>query len=244
MTGEEFLQYVRLITRTNSDTLSNADIILFGNARIETISRAIMGDDEDTFVMPQTTNLIANLREYPFPSDTLSRIKYVEAKLDGTNWIHLDEFDLNKYRKPTSETDTLANFGNQLGQAFYDISRKALNIYSGVISNVTDGLKLWCNTYPAKLDSSRLADATTDLSIDPTTTTHGFPRELHELLARGISIDYKSTREKPIPLTEQELNYKNDLTQAIWDLKHGNSDRSVIASIPDASDRGNNGQNY
>jgi len=244
MTGKEFLDYIHLITRTDSDTLSTTDILLFANVRLETISRAIMNDDEDTLIMPMTTNLIANLREYPYPCEILSRIKYVEAKFDGTNWIHLDEMDLNQYRKPTSETDIVANFGNELGRAFYDISRKALNIYSGVIANVTDGLKLWCNTYIQKLDASRLTDETTDLSVDPTTTTHGFPRELHELWARGVSIDYKSTREKPIPLTEQEMNYKNDLTQAIWDLKHGNADRSFMALIPDASDRGNDGMNY
>lgn len=244
MTGEEFLAYVHWITRTNSATFPTSEIILSGNVQLETISRAIMGGEEDTLVLPMTTNLISGLREYPFVSDILSRVKYVEAKFDGTNWVKMDEFDLNQYGRPTSETDILSRFTNEVGSAKFDIGRKSITIYSGAIDDVSAGLKVWCNTYPAKLDASRLADATTDLSVDPTTTTHGFPRELHELWSRAISIDYKSSREKPIPLTEKEQQYDVDLAKAIWDLKHGNMDRVVVGELPPASDRGNNGFDY
>ena len=245
MTGKEFSDYIRLMTRTNSATFVNADLLLMANARLDTLARAVMGTDEDTLIMPMATNLIAGLREYPFPQSVLARIKYVEAKFDPNGqFIHLDEFDLNQYRRPTSEEETISQFGNELHNAFYDINRKALNLYSGVIVDVVLGLKLWCNVFPAKLTVDKLADTTTDLSVDPTTTSHGFPREFHELWARGVIIDYKESREKPIPLTERENSYKYDLQEAIWDFKHGNSDRSVIAQIPPASDRGNNGQNY
>lgn len=244
MTGKQFADYVRWRTRTNTATFSNTDLILSANVQLEILSRIVMGDDEDTLVMPMHTNLIAGLREYPFPSSILSRIKYIEAKLDGTNYIHLDEFDLNFYEKPTDEENILSRFSNYEHKAFYDLNRKSIVLYSGAITAVEAGLKLWCEVYPAPLDESRIQDAITDLSVDPTTTSHGFPRELHELWARAVIIDYKGSREKPIPLSEKEMSFKADLGMAATDLKHGNKDRFVVAQLPPASDRGDNGQNY
>ena len=244
MTGKEFVDLVRLYTRTNSTTLSNADLILLANARLEELARSVLKADEDVLTLPMTTNLIAGRREYPLPVGLLSRIKYVEICFDGTNWVHLDEFDLNKYRRTSDESTILANFSNEKGHCFYDIDRKSLWIYSGTITAIVGGMKLWCNTYMAKLDNNRIADNSTDLSTDPTSVTHGVPRELHEIWARGVSIDWKSTRQKPIPLTERELNYKVDLQDCVMTMQHGNYDRSVYASIPPASDRGNNGANY
>ena len=87
-------------------------------------------------------------------------------------------------------------------------------------------------------------DSATDMSVDPSTTTHGIPKELHELWARGVVIDYKESREKPIPLTERELKYEFDKQKAIETLKHGNLDREVIGTLPPASDRGNDGSDY
>lgn len=242
MTGQEFVQLIRYKTRTDSTTLTDAEIVLLGNSRLETMSRGIMRADEDTLVLPHTTNLIADTREYPFPNALLSRIKYVEAKLDGTNWVYITEFDLHNYQKPTSETDIVANFSNEEGRAFYDIDRKSLWLYSGTVASVTGGLKLWCNTYPAKLTIDKFSDSETDLSEDPSTTTHGFPRELHELWVRGICIDYKENQEKPIPLNQTEMAWKIDYEEAIRDLKYGDMSREVIAPLPSAKSRWNNGQ--
>ena len=70
------------------------------------------------------------------------------------------------------------------------------------------------------------------MSVDPSTTTHGVPRVLHEIWARGVAIDYKESREKPIPLTEREQSYNNDLDEAIALLKMGNKDREIISQVP------------
>jgi hypothetical protein len=244
MTGKEFSDYIRYRTRTNSTTFPDADIVLLGDVWLEKLAKAVMGADEDTLLLPQTTDLNINIREYPFPKDILSRMKRVEAKFDGTNWIWLSEFDLVDYKKPTDEATILANFSNEEGHAFYDLSRKSIWIYSGTIIAVVNGLKLWCNTYPAKLTAAKLANTTDDLSLDPSTTEHGFPRELHKLWAEGVIIDYKQSREKPIPLTERELKYDGDLEEAVVALRHGNLDREVIADLPASADRGDNGQDF
>ena len=56
-----------------------------------------------------------------------------------------------------------------------------------------------------------ILSSTEDMSADPSTTSHGMPREAHEIWARSVIIEYKNSKEKPIPLTEKELNYENDL---------------------------------
>ncbi len=244
MTGKFLIDLVRLKTRTNQYTLTDADFLLLANSNLEYLSQALLDPDEDILVLPMTTNLIAGQREYPLPQSVLARIKYVEAKLDGVKFIHLDELDLNKYKRTTDESTITQYFANQEKCAKYDIFRKSLYLYSGTITDVTAGLKLWCSTYPAPLDASKLIDNVTDLSVDPTTTTHGVPKELHNLWAKGTIIDWKESREKPIPLTQGEMNYKVEIQQAVITLRHGNQDRDLTASVPDASERGDNGANY
>ena len=205
--------------------------------RQDEIAQAILKTDEDILLIPQTTNLVANQRDYSFPADILSRIKRVEAKLDGTNYIKLTELDITQLSYSVgTETDITNHFSNLDGEAYFDILRKSIYIYSGTITSVTDGLKLWCNTYPTAVTD---LTGTTELSVDPTTTTHGIPRSFHEIWARGVIIDYKQSKEKPIALNEREILYEKDLAKAVITLKHGNLDREVIAEVPY-----NDGQEY
>lgn len=230
MTPAQFASYVRYKTRTNSTTFPDADILALMRQRQDEIAGAILKADEDILLIPQTLNLVAGQREYPQPEDILSRLKRVEAKLDGTNWVTLTEIDLTSIKTPIStEADITNNFSNTEGGANYDLSRKALYIYSGTITSVTGGLKLWCDTYPTAITD---LSGSTEMSIDPSSTTHGVPRPLHRLWAKGVIIDYKESREKPIPLTEREQNYELDLQRAIETLKHGNLDREVIGHVP------------
>lgn len=241
MTPVKFTSHIRFMTRTNSTTLTDATILNLANVRKNEIASAMLAADEDLLLVPQTTDLVANQREYSFPEDALSRIKRIEAKLDGDDFIKLTELDLPQYPDPTDETSITNNFANLEGEAYFDLMRKSIVIYSGTITDVTDGLKLWCDTYPADLTDLSLTD---DMSEDPSTTTHGVPIPLHEIWARGVIIDYKGSREKPIPLTEHEKNYYVDLARAIEVLKHGNMDREVLGHLPSTSSRGNSGFDY
>lgn len=230
MTPVKFAQHVRYMTRTNSTTFTDADILALMEIRQDELAKDILDADEDHFLVPQYSDLEANVREYSLPLDILASIKRVECKFNGTDYIKLDELDIVSLKDSIlTESVITENFSNEKGGAFFDISRKSLNIYSGTITDVTDGLRTWVNAWPATVTS--LA-GTTDLSVDPSTTTLGMPRELHEIWARGVIIDYKSSREKPIPLSERELSYKVDKMAAISSLKPGNRDREVIFSVP------------
>jgi len=241
MTPQEFANYVRLKTRTNSTTFSDTDIKLLMKVRQLEIAQSILKADEDILLIPQTTDLVADQREYAFPSDILSKIKRVEAKLDGTNWLKLAERPVTDYNWAMTETEIVDHFSNYQGYCFYTLSRKALYLLTGSIIDVTSGLKMWVNTLP-----SAITDLTgaVDMSADPTSTTHGIPTEMHEIWARGVIIDYKESREKPIPLSEQEMRYEFDKQQAINALRNQDMDREITAKIPPSSERADNGFNY
>lgn len=219
MNGINFASLVRKYTRTNSTTLPDADIVLFANVVKDDFAKEIIKIDENIFGVPATTNLRASdssdigKREYAKPSDDMKIVR-VEAKLDGSNWVKLEKFDPEVFKRPVIESEVLNQFANENGRAFWDKFRNAIWLYTGAITATTAGLKIWHIAYPADIDSNDLASAT-DLSEDPTTTTSSLPRQFHELWARRISIMFKSTREKPLPLTDFELAFQKDFERAL-----------------------------
>lgn len=232
---------MRFKTRTNSTTFTDANILALMKIRQDEIACAVMEVDEDILLIPQTANLVANQRSYAFPSDMLSKIKRVEAAPDGTNWLKFSYMDMTEFQHPLTESNITSYFSNNEGDCFYDLYRKALYLMCGTVSTLASGLKVWVNTYP-----SAITDLTgsTDMSVDPSTTTHGVPRELHEIWARGVIIDFKESRERPLPLTEREQKYEYDKNKAIYSLKNQDLDRQVIGHLPASSERGNDGQDY
>lgn len=239
MTPVQLTTYVRYLTKTDITTLTDAEILLLAAIKMDDISEQILDANEDYFGVPETTDLVADQREYPFPTDMLSEIKRVEVAFDPTTplaYVKLGELDLTSYPHGTDEATIISHFTNNEGEAFYDIFRKAIRIFSGTIVDVVNGIRLWTYQYPTHITD---LTSTVDMSIDPTTTTAGFPKPFHELLGRAISIMYKGSKQKPIPLTEQEQLYEAELLRKINAIKKLNLDREVIGTIPF-----NNGSQY
>lgn len=234
----EFATYVRFQTKTDSTTLTDAELVALANVKKDDIAKEIAKTNEDIFGMYYLRDLEAGVREYSFPSDILSNIKAVEAKvaLAGTEFKKFTEFDMTAYKGTTVESKIRQAFS---GKYQFDIFRKSLWLYTGEeIVAVTDGLKLWAIQYPADLTEAKLA-STDDMSVQPTTTSHGMPKEAHEIWARAVIIEYKNSKEKPIPLTERELNYQADLQMVLNALKGTNLDRQNQGTVPY-----NDGSNY
>jgi len=228
MTPVIFARLVRKYTRTNSTTLADQELMDYANAFKDEIAGEISQVNEDYFVRTFLADLKAGQREYSIPDEMMNNLKYVEAKLDGTTQKRLNEFDLNRYGKATDETTILAEFAGI--DAMMDLSGGSIFIYSdSAIIDVTQGLIVAATIYPADLAS--LA-GTTDMSTDPDAYTCGFPRQFHELLARRCSIAWKSSRPKPVPLSEKEQMYEVDLSRKVNALKGLNLDRSVEATVP------------
>lgn len=229
MTYKKFATLVRYYTKTNDNTFTDQEILDLANIIKDDMAVRISKEvAEDYFMMRFKADLVAGQREYQLPDDIISRIKYVEAKLDGDNWEDLDEFDLIQYGKTTDESTIQDAFSGRDPQ--FDMWDQSIFIFSADdIIDVTDGLKLWANIYPA--DFTDLT-STSDMSIPPTTTSHGFPRELHRLLATAVSIEYKTSLTRQIPLSKREQNFEADYDMAINAMKDANEDRNFKASVP------------
>ena len=241
MTPAKFADYIRKRTKTNSTTFPDADLLLYANIIKDDLAKEITKANEDYFGIEILRDLVAGKRNYKFPSYVMNQMKYLQAKLDGTNWVELNEFDINSYQKTTDEDSILANFAGR--EPAFDLFGSEIQIYNdSAIIDVTGGLKLWAIIYPADLTS--LAGIT-DMSVDPSTTTFAIPRQLHMAWATKVIVEYKSSKEKPIPLTERELNINSEVMLAINSLKEQNLDRVVVARFPtDKYGRVDNGQDY
>ncbi len=225
----QFAKLIRYYTKTNSTTFPDEDILTFANIFKDDIA-SLIGKEvgEDYFGLRFERDLIAGQREYSLPKELMSRIKYLNAKLDGEKWLRLNETDLNTYGGAMDENTILSRYEGKNPE--FDLWDNSIFILSGKpIIDVQEGLKLWAIVYPADFTS---LDSIEDMSNNPTDFTHGFPREFHELLARRVSIAYKSSKDRPIPLSEKEVLYEADLDAQIQKMKEANLDRTVVPKAP------------
>lgn len=228
MTFAQLNSYINLSCGTDDTTFTLADKLILLNIYKDDIAKEIAKRNEDYFGMPMTDDLVAGQREYAFPDEILNNIKGVEAKLDGSDWSWLQEFDINSLKQPIDETNIRNYFTGK--SPMFDIFRMSLWIYSGdAIIDVAEGLKLWVIVYPANFTDLTL---TTDMAIAPSNVSHGFPRQFHELLGRRVSIHYKTSQDRPITLSEKELMYETDLEKALSAISGMNLDRTVVGTIP------------
>jgi len=245
MTGANFTSLVRLYANADSTIMSDTNLLLFANVVKDDLSSRIVTEaDEDYFEIPATTDLVEDQREYSEPTDILKSLTRVEAKFNGTDWIPLlEEIDLPDVTIPIVEARIIENYGNNKGEAKFDMTRNGIYILSGSIENVTAGLKFWYNAYPTNLVAGDLV-LTSDLSVPTTTTGFAVPRQLHEVWARETAYRWKVNRDakyRPTDL-EERLHLpigKSDTDQAIRSLRNVNKMRNIFAETPF-----NDGSNY
>jgi hypothetical protein len=98
-------------------------------------------DDWDFNGETAVANLVANQREYTFPT-TLLKVKRIELCFDGINWVEATLFNEGTTKYPlSSETNITNSFTN--AQPMVQLFDKGFYIYSGTIIAVTGGIKIW-----------------------------------------------------------------------------------------------------
>ena len=204
------------------------------------ISSLIVEKNNGMFLVPTTFNLVANRREYGLPDDLLNRMHKLEVKFSSSNSRFPSTY-LKDWRGSETESEIVKHFTNDEGGFAHAIRRRALFILSGTIAAVTSGGRLWYHAYPADLAN---LSGSTDLAVDPSTTTFGFPKQFHELLGRRVSIEYKGSQPKPIPLNAMEKNYEVDLARQLDAISHVDNSAEIIGDDLPSSDTGDNGFNY
>lgn len=241
MTTTELATIVRYKTKTNSTTFTDAQLFLLANIFKNEISSQIVERNAGFFLVPTVFDLVASStsREYALPDDTLNRIHKVEIKFASGDSRYPATY-IKDYHGSETESDIVAQYSNSEGGFAYTIRRRAIFLLSGTVVAVTGGMRLWYHAYPADLTSG----GATDMSVDPSTTTFGFPRQFHELLARRISIEFKGSQPKPIPLNRHELNYENDLQIQLNAISHVDNSGEILGHGLSAQETGNDGWNY
>jgi len=130
-------------------------------------------------------DLVANQREYLFPSDLL-KIKKIDLKLDGSNWKTtnwIDETDIRS-RSIASEADIIKIFNNN--NPFVSFFDESYFIWSGTIIEVTDGIKIWYNKEIVGKDTD--GDDITSFSAD---TDSPYLKEFAQMaLVFGAVLDF------------------------------------------------------
>lgn len=239
MTRAQFATIVRRKTRTSSTTYPDAELLLDANIYRDEIAGMIQQWRSDYWNVPVLDDLIANQREYAQPDDVLNRLISLELKFTSSgDFVVATPIRRLHYPDALQESLIVSTYSNT--KPFFFVRRGAFYILSGTISSVTDGFRLVYDAFPTTM--SDLTDSSTDMSVDPSTTTRGFPREFHEILARRCSIAYKNRNQKK--LDQDELSYDKDLQTLLSNFSIAVADESLVGKLPDGSTRGDNGYDY
>jgi len=242
MTRAQLAALIRFKTKTNSTTFNDTDMLPLVNTFKDEIASRIVERNSGYFLIPKIFDLVASStsREYRFPSNILNRMHKLELKFSSGDARQPSTF-IKDYKGSETESEIVANFSNAKG-CFAHTIRRGIFILSGTITAVSGGGRLWFHQYPDDLPD--LTNSSTDISTDPSTTTFGFPRQFHELLARYVSIEWKGSRPKPIPLNKKELEIEVDMEKALASISHPDNSGEIVADGLSLEDTGNNGFNY
>lgn len=242
MTGTQFAEYVRYLTGTDSTTLTDDDIVLLAAVEQDSLAEDIASNvDEGYFIMEDTRNLEADTRNYTYPVDWLKSLKYIAAQLDGTNWSYLRELDygyIEGRNLPLMENSQIKNEFSGKDPRFMFSGNEMIILSGDDIIAVTDGLKLRAEVYPEHLTTSDLSGST-DLSVPSSNTTVRLPRAGYKPLAKMVSIAYKTSKDKPLPLNEDERLLPIDKSNLYKKLRGRNAVRTITGDVPY-----DDGQNY
>lgn len=240
MTSAELNTLINFKTGCNDVTFTTTDKLPLVNIFKNEIAYKIVERNAGYFLVPATFDLVANQREYKFPDAILNRMHKLELKFSA-NDARFPSTYIKDYQGSETESQIVANYSNSQGMFAHTIRRRAVYILSGTVPTLAGGGRLTYYELPA--DLSNLTDST-DMSVDPTTTTFGFPKAFHELLARRVSIEWKGAQPKPIPLNRHELNYENDLQLALDAISRPDESGEIIGNSLSDKDTGHDGFDY
>lgn len=239
MTSTELKSLINYKTKTNDTTFTAADMLVLANLMKDEIVLRVQQVRPEIFNIIGLQDLVASStkREYDIPTAALNVIIDLEIKFSSSGDYVMARPIARKHYKDSLQESKIVNSFNNLNPRYF-IRRKKVYILSGTITVVTDGFKLVYDLLPADLAN---LTGSTDLSLN-SDTANGIPRELHELWARRVSIEYKDANR--LRLSKKELDYEVDLEKALDDLSTPNLDKTVIGALPSRANRGNDGIDY
>jgi hypothetical protein len=244
MTGAQFAQEVRRKTSTDSTTLPDAEIASIANVQKDKIANLIVDVvDEDYFQFSFVRHLKDSTgdvgeRQFALPANMIQQLKAVYAKLGepgDESWLKLDEIDTRTMDDPLVTEEHVISAMNDRGRNGFALIGDSLWVLSQHhLTDVTDGLQIEAMQFPMDIGTEELSGARSgvDLSVPPDKYNVALPRETHGVWALRVSIEFKESREKPIPLTASEQNVAVEERQMLANLSGRNLNRDIVANVP------------
>ena len=148
-----------------------------------------------------TTDLVASQQDYGgLTPEGLLNIKRVEITYDGSTYNRALPFDINEDYNATDTTSIASNYSQS--EPRYRFVQNSIFLYPIPDANVTDGLKVFID---------RTAKDFTASDVTAGTATFGFDVDFHDIIALGMSYDWKSTKNNDKSLMQDIVLMKNDL---------------------------------
>lgn len=188
MTLADITNRVYFLTKTNSSSYANADLLISLNKAIERCVSLIMVSDStwqfddlnQTDLPTATATITANQQDYTVATSHLT-IDRIEVKDSSGNWHLLKQLDQQKLKGP--EAVALAEYQETTGvPTEYDLSGSSILLYP--IPNYTQAasVKVYFTRPPvAYTDTANLTDST---------KVPGFNSLFHDLIPMWIAFDY------------------------------------------------------
>ena len=181
--------------------------------------------------------------------DSFGQLPYVQCFPDDFRRLGLSRTEANIQANYTNGGGSLymdgygGSWGGVVGPR-YEMQRRSIYLLSGDISSatlkdsngnvgatsITNGIRIRYRQYPA--DLTQLTDNTVDLSIDPTTTSFGFPKQFHELLCRRVSLAWKGDHPGAVPLSPLEQRYDKDLEEKLSGIEQNDLSDEILGRLP------------
>ena len=215
---------------------------------LPTLDNLIAGQREYAFPDDMLDHMFSLEVAFSNKVDSQGQLPYVLARKDDFRRFNLARTEANIQAAYTNGggsfvIDSFSASGKPSTVA-YEVQRRSIYLLSGDISSATlldvngnvgatsvaNGLRLRYRAYPADLPD--VSDNIVDMSIDPTPTTFGFPRQFHELWARRCAIVWKAQHPGAVPVSQLEQLYPQDLEDKLSGMSENDLSEELLGRIP------------
>lgn len=230
MDVSDIISLARTLTHSNSNQVSDAQLLTYVNIIYNKMSNKIISEvDEDYFWDEFITNLVADQNEYSLKEATalaswMKKVTRVECK-----WLDTDTY------KSLVAADTVSNYNTSTGKlgvnlsawdAFYDVKDGSIFLYPTPTANITEWLKV-----QAVITLPDLLTTDTSSSVFPRSSEL---REYHYLLSvwakQFIYASQGKTNEK-----NDSINEFNIAVESMIQTLQNRSTTPVIADLPNSN---------
>ncbi len=205
---------VRYNAQKDSNTLTDADLLILSNKYFYKIFRELADTNEDIYSEISAASLVANQAEYALPTDSattpfaggLIKLLRVEVSHDGSNWYTARPMDLTNRADPiifdSSAGPTVASVNQDYSTtdpryAYFD---RSVWIYPIPTTARTNALRIFWLKHPNEMTAS------TDIPE--------LPKNFLDILSEGILIDVYRKYGRISDSDRARLNFNQMLQRA------------------------------